>query len=186
MTTMVSHFRSNGQGVALNDGARVIVASAPTHRASAITTSLDPFTCTCHLFSNKLPQQLPQQLHWSSSESTLHGGSAAAAAAVVRQQRLMQRLGRARENQQQQQILQQQLLHLDQLSSMSDSQLECSGACCCEWLGKALLCSCQLPSSSDEAQSPLRQQLHHHHPLGHMTAGAAGPAAANGVHQHLV
>ena len=177
--TFYGQLHSNGTG-ALNDAARVIVASSQKRGAtvapSSFVTSADPFTCTCHLFqkgpsAQSAPPRHPPTsatLPWSSSESTLQG-----TAEVVRQQRLMHRahhhhhllhhkrlpavpgskaVDDAHFSRQQQWMLHQQCL--ERLSSASDSQLDCTGACCCEWLGKALLCSCQLPSSSDEASSP--------------------------------
>ena len=62
----------------------------------------------------------------------------------------------------------------------SATLLDCSladGRCCsCEWLSKALLCSCQLPSSSDEAGSPSRLNgngaAHAH---AHVTTATAVP-----------
>ena len=170
---------------ALNDGARVIIASSRT----TVATAPDPFTCTCHLFQRQVqdPKVAPTTtLHWSSSESTLQGGPAE----VVRQQRMLHHhppyyhhrmvrpgvpgpmaMEELYRRQQQQWLMHQQ--HLDRLSSISDTQLDCT--CCSEWLGKALLCSCQLPSSSDEAASPS-----HHHQNGNGGAMNGRGGVANG------
>lgn len=170
--TINKHFKSNGSG-AMNDHAQVIIASGK-HSLSRSALSVgntmnDTLACTCHLYQPK-PQQSQAHLHWSSSESTL-GGAIAGAVDSARQQRLLyhphyQSMARHHtiqrgvnkmmvmsedEWQRRQQQYQQ---YLERVSSVSDTQLNCDGQCCCEWFGRALLCSCQLPSSSDEAPSP--------------------------------
>lgn len=183
-TTMVGCLHGRGPGT-LNDGPRVIIASSRT----TVTTSKDPFTCTCHLFqqgpSDHQTSMAPASqrmrpvarpapgLHWSSSESTLPGGGlgdAGVTAEVVRQQRWLQHhhhhyhhsLSHHHQHRpipvgmtkamMDEELLRRQGSMMDRASSVSDSQLDCT--CCCEWIGRVLLCSCQLPSSSDEANSP--------------------------------
>ena len=170
-------------GASLNDGAKVIIASSRTTTFTTAATTADPFICTCHLFSSQPPPGVasqsglpsaPAPLQWSSSESTLQCASvdpalrsARAASGGYSSAGLAKMMIDEEMYRRQQWLLHQR--HLQQMklqrrvSSASDSQLaDCLACNCCEWFGKALLCSCQLPSSSDEAPSPSRHQQHQH------------------------
>eukprot|EP00095_Tigriopus_kingsejongensis_P004588 maker-scaffold715_size107919-snap-gene-0.19 protein:Tk04588 transcript:maker-scaffold715_size107919-snap-gene-0.19-mRNA-1 annotation:"hypothetical protein" len=177
-------FKVNGSG-AFNDQAQVIIAKRslrPALQAQINPDLDDPFACTCHLYQAKPQEQT--RLHWSSSESTL-GGAITGAVDSARHQRLLHHphyhqmhhhhpsqknklMVMSEEEWQRRQLQYQQ--YLERVSSISDSQINCDGQCCCEWLGRALLCSCQLPSSSsDEAPSP-----------SHKNNGTPAQAAMNG------
>lgn len=138
--------------------------------ASTTAAGADPFACTCHLIAaaqqQQQQQQAAQQLRSSMESSGTDSSQSYHAQQVLqhphytRFHRPLPGMGKMLTADDIYRRHQQYLAErMSQAGSDSSGILpDCHGAdgvcCSCEWISKALLCSCQLPSSSDEAGSP--------------------------------